>query len=296
MTDTTTRDDGGGGERTNWGRWGDADERGTANLLTPERVLRTCARPQYGQVYQLGIELKRDAPVGGNRISPLHFMTHDGGDFAALGRHDWGTADDYVIMATQGTTHVDGLGHVWSGGKLYNGFPYTEVRSSGAGRLGLEKLGGLVATAHLLDFSHLQGADAPEITPDLVDTVLSERDATVEPGDAILFRTGWMDAALTGNEPDDADFPAVALSMGEWFADHDVSVVGADNIAVEATGRRGVLPPLHKILVRDLGVTLMELLNLREPVNDNVTEGMLVVAPLRISRGVGSPANPLLIS
>ena len=67
-------------------------------------------------------------------------------------------------------------------------------------------------------------------------------------------------------------------------------------IPAEATGRRGVLPPLHKILVRDLGVTLMELLNLREPVNDNVTEGMLVVAPLRISRGVGSPANPLLIS
>ena len=55
----------------------------------------------------------------------------------------------------------------------------------------------------------------------------------------------------------------VSPSMAEWFADHDIAIVGADNIAVEATGRRGVLPPLHKSLVRDLGVTMMELLNLR---------------------------------
>jgi len=286
-------------ERTNWGRWGADDERGTANLLTPEIVLAACDRPATGRVYELGIELRRDAPVGGNRIAPLHFMTQDGGDFAALGRTDWGTADDYVVMATQGTTHVDGLAHVWSGGKLYNGFPFTEVRSSGAGRLGLEKLGGLVAAAHVLDFSHLQGEDAPEITAEMVDALFAARGTTPGAGDAVLFRTGWMDATLasTGNVDDASDrFPVVALSMGDWFADHDVSIIGADNIAVEATGRRGVLPPLHKILVRDLGVTLLELLSLRGPCDDGVTGGLLVVAPLRISRGVGSPVNPLLIA
>ena len=80
--------------------------------------------------------------------------------------------------------------------------------------------------------------------------------------------------------------------MGEWFADHDVAVVGADNIAVEATGRRGVLPPLHKVLVRDLGVTMLELLDLRAPGRGRVEGGLLVVAPLRISRGVGSPVEP----
>ena len=73
-------------------------------------------------------------------------------------------------------------------------------------------------------------------------------------------------------------------------------IIGADNIAVEATGRRGVLPPLHKILVRDLGVTLIELLHLRSPGEDGVESGMLVIAPLRISRGVGSPVNPLLVA
>jgi kynurenine formamidase len=279
----------------NWGRWGSDDERGAVNLVTPDRVMAACRRPQTGQVYQLGIDLKRDAPVGGNRIAPLHFMTQDGGDFAALGRHDWGTADDYMVLATQGTTHVDGLAHVWSGGQLYNGYPYTEVRSSGAGKLGLEKLGGVVTTVHLFDVSHLQGENPPEITPELVEQMLSTRQARPEPGDAMLFRTGWMETALQG-EAEDGRFPVVALSMGEWFADNDIAIVGADNIAVEATGHRGVLPPLHKILVRDLGVTMMELLHLRAPAEDGVETGMLVVAPLRISRGVGSPVNPLLVA
>jgi kynurenine formamidase len=279
----------------NWGRWGSDDERGAVNLVTPEKVMAACRRPQTGVVYQLGIDLKRDAPVGGNRIAPLHFMTQDGGDFAALGRHDWGTADDYMVLATQGTTHVDGLAHVWSGGQLYNGYPYTEVRSSGAGKLGLEKLGGMVTTAHLFDVSHLQGENPPELTPELVEQMLSTRQTRPEAGDAMLFRTGWMESALQG-DAEDARFPVVALSMGEWFADNDIAIVGADNIAVEATGRRGVLPPLHKILVRDLGVTMMELLHLRAPAEDGVETGMLVVAPLRISRGVGSPVNPLLVA
>jgi kynurenine formamidase len=279
----------------NWGRWGSDDERGAVNLVTPEKVMAACRRPQTGVEYQLGIDLKRDAPVGGNRIAPLHFMTQDGGDFAALGRHDWGTADDYMVLATQGTTHVDGLAHVWSGGQLYNGYPYTEVRSSGAGKLGLEKLGGMVTTAHLFDVSHLQGENPPEITPELVEQMLSTRQTRPEAGDAMLFRTGWMESALQG-DAEDARFPVVALSMGEWFADNDIAIVGADNIAVEATGRRGVLPPLHKILVRDLGVTMMELLHLRAPAEEGVETGMLVVAPLRISRGVGSPVNPLLVA
>ena len=278
----------------NWGRWGAGDERGAVNLLTPESVLSALRRPKTGQVYQLGIELKRDAPVGGNRIPPLHFMTQDGGDFAALNRTDWGTADDYMVLATQGTTHVDGLAHVWSGGKLYNDFPFTEVRSSGAARLGLEKLGGLVASAHFLDFTHLCGTGSLDITAELVDAMFAEREVKPQSGDAILFRTGWMDDALRG-VLDAHTYPVVAESMGEWFATHDISIVGADNIAVEATGHRGVLPPLHKVLVRDLGVTMMELLDLRLPGEDHVTGGLLVVAPLRISRGVGSPVNPLLI-
>lgn len=278
---------------SNWGRWGPDDERGAANLLTPDKVRSACAKIGMGRVFELGIELRKDAPVGGERTSPQHFMTHDGGDFAALGRDDWGTADDYIMLPTQGTTHIDGLAHIWSGGRLYNDFSFKEVRSSGAARLGVEKLGGLVTTAHLFDCADRpEGARLAIGVADLEERFAQERP---EPGDALLLHTGWMTAALAG-ETAGRDFPVLSVDAASWIADQDLAIVGADNIAVEATGRRGVLPPLHEILVRDLGVTLVELLRLDEPAAARVRSGLLVIAPLRISRGVGSPVNPLLIA
>lgn len=278
---------------SNWGRWGADDERGAANLLTPEKVRAVCSQPGQGRVFELGIEVRRDAPTGGGRPAPQHFMTHDGGDFAALGREDWGTADDYVIMPTQGTTHIDGLAHMWHGGQLYNGFSFREVRSSGAGRLGVEKLGGLVTRAHLLDVADRVGESDTEITVDDLDRHFDGNPPA--PGDALLVRTGWMEHALAGTEAG-RGFPVLAPDTADWIARHDLAIVGADNIAVEATGRRGVLPPLHRVLVCDLGVTMIELLRLDEPAAAGVRDGILVVAPLRISRGVGSPVNPLLIA
>lgn len=283
-------------DRGNWGRWGPDDERGAVNLITPEKVLAAVSQVTGGRVFELGIEIRKGAPTGGGRPSPMHFMTHDGGDFAALGRDDWGTADDYLSLPTQGTTHIDGLAHMWYGGELYNGYSYREVRSSGAGRLGIEKLGGIVTTAHLIDLTERIDSDRLEVDSDDLEAHFAEIGVRPEPGDALLLRTGWMDAALAGADVGEHRYPVLAANVSGWFAEHDVAVVGADNIAVEATGRRGVLPPLHKVLICDLGVAMMELLDLSGPSSAGVRSGLLVIAPLRISRGVGSPVNPLLIA
>ena len=284
----------GPGTPNNWGRWGANDERGTANLLVGESLLSALRTPVAGKVYSLAIAIRSDAPVAGNRIPPLHLMSQDGGDFSALGRSDEGSADDYLVIATHGTTHVDGLGHMWYGGQLYNGFDYTEVRSSGTGRCGIEKTGGLVARAHLLDFADVQCERSGLIGPADVEKMLKKNGATVMAGDALLFRTGWMRAALQ-KEVSGRTFNVAGPELGGWIAEHDISVVGADNEALEATAQRGAYPPLHQVLIRDLGVYILELLDLDGPAAEGVTTGLLVVAPLRISRGVGSPLNPLLI-
>jgi hypothetical protein len=43
---------------TNWGRWGDDDERGALNLLTPDRVRVAAAAVTTGKVYSLGIPIQ----------------------------------------------------------------------------------------------------------------------------------------------------------------------------------------------------------------------------------------------
>jgi kynurenine formamidase len=279
---------------SNWNRWGEDDERGAANHLTGDVVLAACAAPRAGRVYNLGIELNRNAPFAGNRISPQHFMAADGGDYAALGREDWGTADDYLFLACGGTTHIDALAHVWSGGTLYNGHSFREVRSSGAARCGIEKTGGLVTRGVLMDFTERE-TDGGQITEAHLDAWCDEFDVEVGPGDALIIRTGWMDDALRGALGEDS-YPVLGLDAAGWIERHDLSMIAADNQAVETVGRRGTLPPLHGIVMRDLGVYILEMLVLREPAEDGVTTGLFVVAPLLISRGVNSPVNPLLIA
>ena len=139
------------------------------------------------------------------------------------------------------------------------------------------------------------GPDDASVTGADIDAYLAERGIEPRPGDAMLFRTGWMEAALAG-ETEGRSFPVVDPAAGRWFGEHDIAVVGADNPAVEATGTRGVLPPLHRVLIRDLGVYIVEMLDLSGPAADGVETGLLVIAPLLVSRGVNSPCNPLLIA
>jgi kynurenine formamidase len=280
---------------SNWGRWGDDDERGAANLLDGSTVLAACAVPTTGRVYNLGIELKPGAPFAGRRMSPVHLMSQDGGDFSALGRDDWGTADDYLFLACGGTTHIDALAHVWSGGAMYNGHSFREVRSTGAAKCGIEKTGGLVTRGLLLDFTARPTADG-QILGEHLDAWFDEHGLDPRAGDALLLRTGWMEDALEDRLQPDGSYPVLGFEAAEWLARHDISMIAADNPAVETTGRRGVLPPLHGVVMRDLGVYILEMLILREPAEAGVVSGLFVVAPLLISRGVNSPVNPILIA
>jgi kynurenine formamidase len=280
-------------ERRNWGRFGADDERGMANLLQGETVLRACRSVKAGTVYDLGIPLRRDAPVVSPRIPPIHFMSIDGGDYAALEREEHGGAEDYVMLCTHGTTHIDALSHYWTDGQMYNGFSYREVRSSGAGKCAIDQTKALVTRAHLLDFTRVALPVPDRIRTADIEAYLKAAQIEVAPGDALLFRTGWMDVALAKGDLT-GPFPTVDPEITNWVADNDISILGADNEAVEAIPQG--LMPLHEAMLKNLGVYLMELMTLRAPAENGVKTGLLVVAPLLISRGVGSPLNPVLIA
>ena len=73
-----------------------------------------------------------------HRPLPQHFMSVDGGDYAA-GSRPVGPglclSDDALVLSPHGTTtHLDALCHVWAGDRLYNGHPAARVRSYGATR------------------------------------------------------------------------------------------------------------------------------------------------------------------
>lgn len=57
--------------------------------------------------------------------------------------------------------------------------------------------------------------------------------------------------------------------------------------------------PVHMVLIRDMGVTLGEILDFDELAADCAADGMyeffFVCPPLKFTRAVGSPINPLAI-
>jgi kynurenine formamidase len=289
--------------RSNWGRWGDDDERGALNLIGAEQVLRATTLVRLGRVFQLGLPLQSSGvPLERHRAALVHFMRRDGGDYAAgaIAPDDVGTADDYIGLATHGTTHVDALCHLWYGDAMFNGFSPTEVRSSGAARNGIDKSGPIVTRGVLLDIAALHALEhlpaEHGIGPDELDAACARAGVEVAAGDAVLIRTGWLRVHGRDVTAYHERQPGLAIGSVPWLIERDVAVVGADNLAVEQFPAPSGNVPVHRALIRDYGVYLLELLDLEELAEAGVSEFLFVASPLRITRGAGSPLNPVAIA
>ena len=285
-------------------RWGPLDECGARNLVDEAATLRGLSSVRTGRVLSLAVEIRGGSrgPAAPNRAPVQHMMVRDGGDYAAgmPEEHGFAFADDVIFMPTQGTTHVDALCHVWSKGKMYNGFSSDEVKSRGANRCGIEKLQPIVTRAIFADLASAEPspetiADHP-ITRDELVAAIERGGIAPEPGDALLVRTGWMRAWKLGlARPLLA--PGLHHDCADWIVEQGFALVAADNPAVEVLPSRDPASsaPLHLRLLRDNGVYLAELLDLDELAQAGRVAMMLAVAPLRIKGGTGSPINPVAV-
>lgn len=286
----------------NWNRWGAEDERGAANLLTPEIVLGAAAMVRTGDVVSLGLPLDVRTLVPPGRRPLEHAMIRDGGDYAiggkVLGRSRY--SDDLLIIGTHTGTHVDALAHVWYDEELYNGFGQDSVRSSGARRCGIDKLGPLVGRGVLLDVAgHVGEAALPvdfRIGEDTLDAVVAAAGVEVRTGDVVLVRTGWLGGHGNDEEAYFAGEPGLDEAGARWLAARDVAAIGCDNYAVEqiAPGSRAGFP-VHEILLRDHGVPLIEGVVLDELATRGPREFLFVAAPLPVRGGTASPVCPVAI-
>jgi hypothetical protein len=93
----------------NWGKWGENDEIGTLNYVTPELVADAAQLVKNGKGFPLAIPLGSDGPQSGarGRVNPIHLMRHDGADAYSGLRDNTGirSADDWLIMPLQSATH-----------------------------------------------------------------------------------------------------------------------------------------------------------------------------------------------
>jgi kynurenine formamidase len=285
-----------------WGRWGTEDERGALNHIGPEQVRRAAQLVQSGQVVSLTQPLSPRTPVPKHRAGIQHFMGRDGGDYAAGARRPGGFqfAEDTVVMPLHIGTHIDALCHAWCDDHLYNGFPGQGTRStSGALRCGIDKMGPIVTRGILLDLVRLQGAPlGPRASIGRADLIAAAEAAsiTLEPGDAVLIRTGWQEAQAGQTDISFNEEPGIDVEAALWLAEAGVAMVGADNFAIEVLPfPTGTVFPVHQRLIRDYGIPLLEGVVLQTLADHHRGQFLFVAAPLPVVGGTGSPLAPVAV-
>jgi len=295
-----------GARLRNWGRWGDDDERGTVNFITPDKIVAAAGLVRQGKIFDLGIPFDDAGPQpGGGRINPVHLMSQTGDTQVFPGGFRY--ADDYIFMPLQGATQWDSLAHVYYDDQLYNGFPAKGVTVVGAEHDSIDKQAkGIAGRGVLLDLTRQEGVDwLPAgfvITPEHLEAAAAGQGGVeVGSGDILVFRTGWRRKFLREGSAQEfmAGEPGLGQACCEWLHDREVAAVCSDNWAIE------VLPGevqdavfnVHMVLIRDMGMTLGEILDLEELAadceSDGVWEFLFVAPPLKVTGGVGSPINPL---
>ena len=285
-------------EVSNWGRWGPDDQLGMLNILNAESVLSAVRLVKKGVVYNLAVPLEKDGPQ-----APTFYKTWRVTYFSDGPNPDGsGCVDDVLTMESHSGTHIDALGHEWRDGKLWNGRSASEVTGrlgaaghSGLGWAAIHNVSAIVGRGVMLDIAAFKGVEhlglGEVITSQDMAGCAEAQGVEILPGDTLLLHTGWYRVFKRDRSLWEQGEPGPDQSCGPWLKEKNIVAIGADNVAVESKPRGA--PSLHAVALRDLGIYLLENINLDELVRDKVYEFMFVGAPLRLTGATGASMTPL---
>jgi kynurenine formamidase len=317
MVDRPTADGVFESSRREWGRWGEDDEIGRANLLNAQMVVEAAALIRSGKRFSLALPLCSPGgdPCLPGRMNAVHYMTQDASDYA-VGRVDhlqggMQYADDSLIVACHGTTHMDALGHAFHDNTLWNGYD-AGTTTGGLTRAGIGALAqrGVVGRAVLVDIPRHEEVEHlamhRRISLDDIRGTLDAQRTAIRPGDTLILRTGIFKVFYEhGPQQFYAEFdePGVTYEpeLIDFLAEHDIAGLGTDTICNEQQHSADLEAafPLHVLLQRNLGIIFHEALWLESWAEDCAQDGdfdaFYVAAPLNVVHGSGAPMNPIVI-
>jgi kynurenine formamidase len=218
-------------------------------------------------------------------------------------RPDGGSAaNEIIVTGGHVGTHVDALSHVSHDGLLHGGVDAAAAQTGGVFReLGAEHTPALLTRGVLLDVAAARGVDVLPagygVTADDLEAAAERAGARPGPGDVALVRTGWArhfdtPSVYLGQQD---GVPGATPEAGRWLAEAGVVAAGADTTAFEQIrpGAGHSVLPVHRILLVEAGIHIIEHLALETAAAEGLTEFVFVMAPLRIVGGTGSPIRPV---
>jgi kynurenine formamidase len=278
--------------------FGSEDELGMLNHITDAKRREALASVGEGRLYDLGRILDETVPVFPGRYFRQTLVTtahHANEGAGGVGANDVNWVTELVAGTMQLGTHLDALSHLQMGGRGYNGWTVAELAdTAGVKRLGVETVPQIVTKGWLVDVARRRGVERLDLGTVITPVDLDGIDP--EPGDAVLFHTGW------GSHWEDADAylagePGPGIELAEWLAGRGVALTGCDTwsygpVPAENPERPFEVP--QHLNVRH-GVFIVENLDTSELAGDGVREFALVLTHPKLRGASGAWTSPIAL-
>jgi kynurenine formamidase len=284
-------------ELSNWGRWGEDDEIGALNLITPEKRRQAAALVQDGVSVSLAADA--DTVMAVDNAEPYEVTM-------------LGIAADRIAVSYHGIahTHLDSLAHVNEQGVFYNGYapdPDTVLEQGHAKNSIHNVKNGVFTRGILIDIPRLKGVPYLEpgtsIYVEDLEAWEEETGVRVSAGDALFVRTGvWARRQAVGpwlrGRAEGGRSAGLHPSVIPWLKARDVALLGSDHPQYVSPGPPGApRGAVHDFALVYLGIHLFDNCDLEALAEAaaarNRWEFLLTAAPLPIRGGTGSPLNPI---
>jgi kynurenine formamidase len=273
--------------------FGEDDQLGMLNHVDDAKRLAAMRLVREGRLYDLGRVLDENAPVFPGRYFRQTLVTtaHHANVAMPVGDNMVNWVTEVVSGTMQLGTHLDALSHLQIGDRGYNGWTVAELAGpAGMKRLGAETIPQIVTRGWLVDVSEGELGAGGVITVDELDGI------EPEPGDAVLFHTGW---GVNWDEPETylSGEPGPGYEVAEWLVEHGVALTGSDTwsygpVPAEDPARPFEVPQM--LNVRH-GVFVVENLDTSELAADGVREFALVLTHPKLRGATGAWTSPIAL-
>ena len=272
--------------------FGPDDELGMLNHVDDAARLRALSLVRIGRLYDLGRILDEHVPVfPGRAFHQTLVTTAHHSNMGGLGENCVNWITETFSSTTQLGTHLDALSHLQIGDRAYGGRRVDDLASpGGVTALGVETVPQIVTRGLLVDVS------SRRLGPGGVIGLEAIIGLDPQPGDAVLFHTGW------GEHWDDAEAylagePGPGLALAEWLAARGVALTGCD------TWSYGPVPPedparpfeVPQTLNVRHGVFVVENLDTSALAADGVREFAFVLTHPKLRGATGAWTSPIAL-
>ena len=273
--------------------FGADDQLGMLNHVTDAKRRTAMKLVREGRLYDLGHVLDEACPVFPGRYFRQTLVTtaHHANVTMPVGENQVNWVTEVVSGTMQLGTHLDALSHLQIGDRSYNGWTVSELAGpAGMNRLGAETIPQIVTRGWLVDVSDRRLGVGGVIT------VADLEGIEPEPGDAVLFHTGWSarwddpDAYLAGE-------PGPGYEVADWLVKHGVALTGCDTwsygpVPAEDPARPFEVPQMLNV---HHGVFVVENLDTTELAADGVREFALVLTHPKLRGATGAWTSPIAL-